>query len=181
MAKIYTGVEFSNTPENIRSLMSRIAAQLKNEGWILRTNVVGCFAEGGIKRSAFAAGINMPLVGFYEKATKNSIGEVFIEIDPLSQDYVDLMYQDILEVFPDLFDRLWSDDKCDKFYDTVGTGLKLLGYSYNEPSDCLICYAPDETDEEVLPMLYLAKKYCIPVINLAHKANLDRILYWLGA
>lgn len=29
MAKIYTGIEFNNTPENIRSLLPRIAAQLK--------------------------------------------------------------------------------------------------------------------------------------------------------
>lgn len=101
MAKIYTGIEFNNTPENIRSLLPRIAAQLKKEGWFLRTSMVGFYSQEGIRRSHFAAGIDMPLFGFY--------------------------------------------------------------------------------DEEVLPMLYLAKKYNIPVINLAHKANLDRILYWLGA
>lgn len=180
MAKIYTGIEFNNTPENIRSLMPRIAAQLKKEGWFLRTNMVGFYSQGGIRRSHFAAGIDMPLFGFYGETPEN-MGEVFAGMSPLiDEDAIDLLYQDIQEVFPDFLSK-FNSSTSDVFYDTVATGVKLLGYLYNEPSDFLICYAPDEKDEEVLPMLYLAKKYHIPVINLAHKANLDRILYWLGA
>lgn len=180
MAKIYTGIEFNNTPENIRSLLPRIAAQLKKEGWFLRTNMVGFYSQEGIRRSHFAAGIDMPLFGFYGETPEN-MGQVFAGISPLiDEDAIDLMYQDIQEVFPDFLSK-FNSSTSDVFYDTVATGVKLLGYLYNEPSDFLICYAPDEKDEEVLPMLYLAKKYNIPVINLAHKANLDRILYWLGA
>lgn len=140
MAKIYTGIEFSNTPEDIRYLMSQIAAKLKEQGWFLRTNTVGTFAEEGIKRSSFADGIDMPLFGFYTE-DPNNMGEVL----------------------------------------SGNIRAKLLGHSSDEPSKFILCYALDEGDLEVFPILCLAEEYHIPVYNLAHKAVLDSILHCLNA
>ena len=177
---IYTGIEFSNTPKHIRALMFCIAAKLKEQGWFLRTNAVGFYSEGGTKRSSFAAGIDMPLCGFCGWSVEN-MGEVIFGQSAYIDDAIDLMYKDILEIFPDYLDRLVRDYACDKYYDLLAAGVKLLGYNYDEPSKFLICYAPDEEDEQVLPVLYLAQKYHIPVFNLAHKASLDRIERWLNA
>ena len=157
--KYYSGIGSRKTPEDICSLMTKIAKYLYKEDYILRSGG----AEGADTAFELGAGdkkeIFLPWKGFNNSKNK------FIEIPKKA-------YEIASEFHP-----VWNTLKDYVKALHARNSLQVLGKDLNTLSDFIICWTKNGSMiGGTAQALRIAKAYDIPIFNLAIEKDKERIL-----
>lgn len=162
MARYYTGIGSRETPDSVLNQMFGIAADLADQGYILRSGA----AEGA--DSAFEGGaadldsieIYLPWKGF-----ENRHGRGYIPPEEIEANFRKGAKRIASEVHPQ-----WSNltDGTQKLH--TRNVYQILGRDLKTPSEFVICWAKPTRDGLVKggtrTAVAIARRHNIPVINL---------------
>lgn len=156
--KYYTGVGSRETPPEMLLVMQQLAQRLSQDGWFLRTgNARGADA-------AFASGTSQ-CIRYSPESLKHVSSEVY-----------ETCKRDFYELHP-------APQRCSDYAKQLHmrNGLEILGHDPNEPkSRFVVCWTPNAQEVGgTAQAIRLARKYNIPVFNLANPEHLDRILGYI--
>lgn len=158
MILTYTGVGSRETPEHIQEIITKIAIQLDNLGYTLRSGGADG-ADTAFSKGSSNKEIYIPWKGFAE-------GKV--------PDYSSFADDLLKEVHP-AYEKLSQGAK--KLH--LRNVNQVLGDNLNKPSNFLICWA--KTDKNGIPKggtrtaWMIAKKFGVPCFNLYIEKDFDRV------
>lgn len=156
---IYTGIGSKDTPSFILSKMTKIATNLSDRGWLLRSG--GAWgADHAFEIGAQHKRIYLPWNGFNNKYADNKSYIVPPYNEELVDDYHPASYR-----FSEATYKLMSRNS-----------YQILGDDLNTPTDFVICYTQDgKASGGTGQALRIAKDYRITIYNLFYPEDFTRL------
>ena len=157
--KNYTGIGSRNTPQDMQTIMTRVAIALANDNWVLRSGG----AEGA--DTAFDLGahykrIYLPWDGFNGKQVDN----VSYIVPPYNEQMV-FEYHTAPHRLTSGGMRLMSRNS-----------YQVLGDNLDNQSSFLVCWTSDgKMSGGTGQAMRIAQDFCVPIYNLYHKSQLTAL------
>lgn len=177
MNKYYTLIGSRSTPEDILTLMQKVAAKLNSEGWIVRSGGAdgadSCAEQQDIYLN-WAMQIYLPWEGFNGRSSNN---RGYINSTKCST------YNDAVKIAEATHPNWKACSKGARALHTRNV-YQVLGHSLDTPSKFVICWAEPTSDMVNVKggtgtAVRLALQHNIPVINLWYEKDRERILNYL--
>lgn len=168
---VYAGIGSRSTPEWVCRRMTRIAARLRDYGYILRSGGAAGADESFERGAGLQKEIFLPWPGFRESVSLNR--------EPSA---------DAMRI-GELLHPNWRGLKSGARLLMARNSHQILGEDLRSPVDFVVCWTPDGCEGEASrtvrtggtgQAIALADRWGIPVFNLARPDALDRLREHLG-
>ena len=169
MSKYYAGIGSRSTPSNVLQLMTKLADQLEEEGWVLRSGG----AEGA--DTAFESGVNNPFNKQIFLPSNHFNNRSSREPGILNSSQL-----------PDWGEALKTIERYHPAPERLSTfalklmarnAMQVLGPDLKTPSSFILCFTPKgEVTGGTGQALSIALECQIPIINLGDSSIYERLL-----
>lgn len=171
----YTGVGSRETPDDILTVMQDLAFKLARRGYVLRSggaDGADTYFEWGALLADADMEIYLPWSGFNNHVHNPNKGYFLPDLYEGGK-----AFKIASEIHP-AWDKLTQGAKRLHSRNVY----QVLGHDLETPSNFLVCYAKpvgDSVSGGTRTAFELAKKLNVPVVNLYHEIDLDRVKLYL--
>ncbi len=175
MTRFYAGIGARKTPANIQEIMTRLAAKLENDGWVLRSGG----AAGA--DSAFERGVANPQANAQIYLPSQSFNSRTVGSQPQYLNYQSL--PGAQQAFSTLHQYHPAPQRLSPFAQHLmaRNAMQILGPDLKSPSSMVVAWTPEgKVTGGTGQALRMADTYQIPIRNLGDPMTLESILKYLG-